>query len=166
MLLRKLLLREHSSNLFLGQNDVLHRILLAFEVLRVVVHVGREEELFYKRQRNSSSSKRTIREAWNIPWFQSKPCPRLTQLTNLGVPPCPRSTTVCSDLLSELPVVTQAQVSIPVCRIRRLTGDMATTARKQLCVPNKLARLGWTTSFSLPLPFPKLAGLALKDEGE
>lgn len=51
MLLRKLLLREHSSDLFLSQDNVLHRILLALEVLRVVVHVGWEEELFYKRQR-------------------------------------------------------------------------------------------------------------------
>ena len=44
--LRPLLLREHSGNLFFGQDNVLHRILPALEVLRVVVHVGWEEELF------------------------------------------------------------------------------------------------------------------------
>ena len=44
--LRPSLLREHSSDLFFGQDNVLHRILPALEVLRVVVHVGWEEELF------------------------------------------------------------------------------------------------------------------------
>ena len=44
--LRPLLLREHSGNLFFGQDNVLHRILPALEVLRVVVHIGWEEEFF------------------------------------------------------------------------------------------------------------------------
>jgi hypothetical protein len=55
---------------------------------------------------------------------------------------------------------------MPESQVRCLTYNIAKTAKKQLCVPNKLARLGWTTSFSLPLPLPKLPGLALKDEGE
>jgi hypothetical protein len=33
------LLREHSSNLLLGQNDILHGILLALQILRFVVCV-------------------------------------------------------------------------------------------------------------------------------
>jgi hypothetical protein len=61
---------------------------------------------------------------------------------------------------------TRACVSMPESQVRCLTYNIAKTAKKQLCVPNKLARLGWTTSFSLPLPLPKLPGLALKDEGE
>jgi hypothetical protein len=65
IVLRPLLLREHSSDLFLSQDDVLHRILLALEVLRVVVDVGWEEELFCKRQRHGSSSEWMMCEAGN-----------------------------------------------------------------------------------------------------
>ena len=32
-------LRKHSSDLFIGQNDVLHGVLLALEILRFVVCV-------------------------------------------------------------------------------------------------------------------------------
>ena len=39
-------MREHSSNLFFGQDNVFHRVLPTLEVLRVVVDVGWEEELF------------------------------------------------------------------------------------------------------------------------
>jgi hypothetical protein len=39
------LLREHSGDLLFGQDNVLHGILLAFEILRFVVRVGGEEEL-------------------------------------------------------------------------------------------------------------------------
>jgi hypothetical protein len=42
---RRSLLREHSGDLLFGQDDVLHGILLAFEILRFVVCVGGEEEL-------------------------------------------------------------------------------------------------------------------------
>jgi hypothetical protein len=42
-------LREHSGNLLFGQDNVLYGILLALEILRFVVRVGREEELCFMR---------------------------------------------------------------------------------------------------------------------
>ena len=41
---KKRLLRKHGGDLLLGQNNILHGILLALEILRFVVCVGREEE--------------------------------------------------------------------------------------------------------------------------
>ena len=38
-----------------------------------------------------------------------------SKLTSLGAPPCPRSITVCSDLLSELPVIHKDRTLAPLC---------------------------------------------------
>ena len=40
---------------------------------------------------------------------------RGSKLTSLGAPPCPRSITVCSDLLSELPVIHKDRTLAPLC---------------------------------------------------
>jgi hypothetical protein len=117
----------------------------------------------------------------DLPWFQSKPCEDLTQLTcrwngscqirsqkihglphhlrkivcrgkiasrfqigrnprfprrkpiegskltSLGAPPCPRSITVCSDLLSELPTIHKDRMLAPLC-----LGDLGMKA-----IPNR-----------------------------
>lgn len=57
--LRLSLLRKHSGDLFLGQDNVFHGVLPALEVLRVVVHVGWEEELFFTVVRDTSGRKRS-----------------------------------------------------------------------------------------------------------
>jgi len=44
------LLRHQCSSLLVRQDDVLHRVLLVFEVLRIEVGVGREEELCVTQQ--------------------------------------------------------------------------------------------------------------------
>ena len=86
-------LREHGSNLLLGQNDILHGILLALEILRFVVCVGREEEFCQEERtesegvlignidRRTSSLVERANVLSDLPWFQSKPCEDLTQLT-------------------------------------------------------------------------------------
>jgi hypothetical protein len=165
----------------------------------------------------------------DLPWFQSKPCEDLTQLTcrwtdfcqidhgdaspnclsrrtasriesgskfpqtgnnrgskltSLGAPPCPRSMTVCSDLLSELPtnhedrtLAQSARISSmrkPASQQQSLNTQTNTTTpqsnnppstqkrkKTSIHIPNKLALLGCdrittstSTSLSFPFPFP------------
>ena len=185
----------------------------------------------------------------DLPWFQSKPCEDLTQLTcrwngscqirsqkihglplhlrqivchensrvgfksdgirdssdrkpieeirltSLGAPPCPRSITVCSDLLSELPTIHKDRTLAPLClgilgkkQRKKASQQFPTDSPKHLLpkttpdhirketmeyhIPNKLALLGCalttstSTSLSFPFPFPLLLVPPTKDEGE
>ena len=60
-----------------------------------------------------------------------------SKVTSLGAPPCPRSITVCSDLLSELPVIHKDRTLAPLYLgiLRRKESQLATIFNKQPKTP-------------------------------
>ena len=114
--LRPSLLREHSSDLFFGQDNVFHRILPALEVLRVVVHIGWEEELFSRASETPlvGSDHACGREITLVP------VEALASLDATHQPRCAAVSEVYNGMLGfaqRAACGTQARVSIPEFRI-------------------------------------------------